>query len=223
MVAEDCAVEAPEFPDCASGAIVRLTLPPAPPSALTLAIESPPVMLPIETLSRPPMLERKVASPALPELAVALSPPAPPSPPMAVLRTWLTAAPVLPDTATADELAPLLAELWEAPAAVASPVAPESPVLPVWVPWLLAGAAPCACVVAGGAVVVVVDAASAAVGARSRMAAAATLVAPARQAAPATRTLLLPLVMLISLPWSAFEQVPVRGYTSPHDTKWVAF
>ena len=73
----------------------------------------------------------------------------------------------------------------------------------------------------GGAVVVVVDAASAAVGARSRMAAAATLVAPAKQAAPATRTLLLPLVMLIPCLGSAFEQVPDRGRTSPHDTKWM--
>ena len=31
--------------------MVRLTLPPAPPSALTLAIESPPVTLPMVTLS----------------------------------------------------------------------------------------------------------------------------------------------------------------------------
>ena len=50
-----------------------------------------------------------MASPALPELAVSWSPPAPPLPPMAVPFTWLTAAPVLPDVATADELAPLLA------------------------------------------------------------------------------------------------------------------
>jgi hypothetical protein len=45
------------------------------------------------------------------------------------------------------------------------------------------------------------------------MAAAATLVAPAKQAAPATRTLLLPLVMLIPCLGSAFEQVPCRGRT----------
>jgi hypothetical protein len=115
---------------------------------------------------------------------------------------------VLPDVATADELAPLLASDCEVPTAVASPVAPELPVLPLCVPWSGAGAAAAVVGVDGGAVVVVVDAASAAVGARSRMAAAATLVAPARQAAPATRTLLLPLVMLIPCLGSAFEQVP---------------
>src|SRR4051812_34460470 len=205
--------------------MVRLTLPPAPPSALTLAMESPPAMAPMETLSRLPTFAEKRASPALPELALARSPPAPPLPPIAVPRTLLTAAPVLPDLATADELAPLLASDCEAPTAVASPVGPELPVLPVCVPWSV-GAAACAAAVVGGdggAVVEVVDAASAAVGARSRMAAAATLVAPAKQAAPATRTLLLPLVMLIPCLGSAFEQVPDRGRTSPHVTKWVAF
>src|SRR4051812_32855401 len=205
--------------------MVRLTLPPAPPSALTLAIESPPATAPMETLSRLPTLDEKRASPALPELALARSPPAPPLPPIAVPRTVLTAAPVLPDLATADELAPLLADDSDAPTAVASPVGPELPVLPVCVPWSDCWPAVAAAVVGGdgGAVVEVVDAASAAVGARSRMAAAATLVAPARQAAPATRTLLLPLVMLIPCLGSAFEQVPDRGRTSPHVTKWVAF
>src|SRR5437588_94245 len=111
--------------------MVRLTLPPAPPSALTLAMESPPVTLPMVTLSCPPTCEEKVASPALPELAVAWSPPAPPLPPVALTFTWLTAAPVLPDVATADELAPLLASDWEVPVALASPVAPELPVLPL--------------------------------------------------------------------------------------------
>ena len=123
----------------------------------------------------------------------------------------MTAAPVLPDVATAEDSAPLLASDCEAPVAVASPVAPESPVLPVCDPAVDAGAAAVAAAVVGGdggAVVVVVDAASAAVGASSRMAAAATLVAPAKQAAPATRTLLLPLVMLIPCLRSAFEQVP---------------
>src|SRR3954451_5531 len=139
--------------------MVRLTLPPAPPSALTLAIESPPATAPMETLSRLPTFERKFASPALAELALARSPPAPPLPPIAVPRTWLTAAPVLPDTATADELAPLLASDSEVPTAVASPVAPELPVLPLCVPWS-AGAACAAAVVGGdgGGVVVVVDA-----------------------------------------------------------------
>ena len=133
---------------------------------------------------------------------------------------------VLPDVATAEELAPLLAELSAVPAAVASPVGPELPVLP-----LCAGAsldpppAVAAAVVGGdGGVVVVGDpGAASAAGPRSRIAAAATLVAPAKQAAPATRTLLLPLVMLIPCLGSAFEQVPDRGRTSPHDTKWVAF
>ena len=213
-------MEAPEFPDWASGAMVRLTLPPAPPSALTLAMESPPAMAPMERLSRLPPLAEKRTSPALPELALARSPPAPPLPPIAVPRTVLTAAPVFPDLATADELAPLLASDCEAPTAVASPVGPELPVLPVCVPESAGCAAWAAAVVGGdGGAVVVVDAASAAVGDRSRMAAAATLVAPAKQAAPATRTLLLPLVMLIPCLGSAFEQVPDRGRTSPHDTK----
>src|SRR3954447_26874606 len=208
--------------------MVRLTLPPAPPSALTLAIESPPVMLPMETLSPRPVAVRNVASPALAEFAVTRSPPEPPLPPMAVPRTLLIAAPVFPDVATADELAPLLAELSDAPTAVASPLRPELPVLPDDAPGSVDCAAGAACAAAvvggdGGAVVVVVDAASAAVGARSKMAAAATLVAPAKQAAPATRTLLLPLVMLIPCLGSAFEQVPCRGRTSPHVTKWIAF
>jgi hypothetical protein len=184
-------------------------------------------MLPIVTLSWLPELDLMVASPELPEMALALSPPAPPLPPTAVPCTLLIAAPVLPDVATAEELAPLLAELSDAPTAVASPVGPEFPVFPDDAAGSAAGAAAgaaCAAAVVGGdagAVVVVVDAASAAVGARSRMAAAATLVAPAKQAAPATRTLLLPLVMLIPCLGSAFEQVPGRGRTSPHDTKWM--
>src|SRR5437762_1396264 len=41
LVAEDCAVDAPELPDRASGSWVPLTSPPAPPSAETLAMESP--------------------------------------------------------------------------------------------------------------------------------------------------------------------------------------
>ena len=102
-------MEAPEFPDCASGAMVRLTLPPAPPSALTLAIESPPATVPM--LPTPETFDENRASPALPELALARSPPAPPLPPIAVPRTWLIAAPVLPDVATAEEMAPLLAAL----------------------------------------------------------------------------------------------------------------
>ena len=80
------------------------------------------------------------------------------------------------------------------PVLAASPVGPELPVFPVlvWtVVWVLAGGA-----VVGGVVVVVVAASAA--GPSSRMAAAATPVAPARQAAPATRTLF-PLVMFMSL------------------------
>ena len=46
LVAEDWAVEAPESPDTASGSCVMLTLPPAPPSAEVLAMESPPVTRP---------------------------------------------------------------------------------------------------------------------------------------------------------------------------------
>src|SRR2546423_2285390 len=107
--------------------MVRLTFPPAPPSALTLAIESPPVMLPMLTL--PPLAEKRV-SPAAPEFAETRSPPCPPFPPMAVPRTVLVAAPVLPDVAIAEELAPLLASDTAVPLALASPVGPEFPVSP---------------------------------------------------------------------------------------------
>src|SRR5437879_124251 len=104
----------------------RLTLPPAPPSALTLAIESPPVMLPMFTLP----FERITVSPAAPELAVAPRPPAPPAPPVRLTRTRLVAAPVFPDVAIAEELAPLLASDTAVPDALASPVGPELPVSP---------------------------------------------------------------------------------------------
>src|SRR5438045_8732816 len=105
--------------------MVRLTLPPAPPSALTLAIESPPVMLALVTLSWPPTCDEKVASPALPELAVAWSTPEQPLPPMAVPFTWLKDAPELPDEATADELATLLASDCEVPIAMDSTLTQE--------------------------------------------------------------------------------------------------
>src|SRR5436305_4804750 len=189
--------------------MVRVTLPPAPPLALTLAIESPPVRLPMVTRSRLPTFSRTLTSPARPEFAVARSPPAPPLPPTAVPLTRLRPSPVLPEVAIAEELAPLFASETDDPVAVASPVGPEFPVSPdcVGVDELAAGAAAAVVGGAGGAVVVVVPGAASAAGPRSRMAAAATPVAPARQAAPATRTLL-PLVMLIPCLDSAFEQVP---------------
>jgi len=166
----------------------------------------------METRSWLPMFEEIFVSPAEPELAVTLEPPAPPLPPTAVPLTVLVAAPVFPDVATADELAPLLADELAVPVALASPVAPELPVSPDVVGAAGVDAAGVAAAVdAAGAVVVVVPAgAASAAGPRSRMAAAATPVAPARQAAPATRTLL-PFVMLIPCLDSAFEQVPDRG------------
>jgi hypothetical protein len=133
---------------------------------------------------------------------------------MAVPVIRLVADPVLPDVATADELAPLLDSETAVPDDEASPVGPELPVFPDWV-WtsvvfVVCCAAGCAADAAGGAVVVVTGSASAA-GPKSTMAAAAMPVAPARHAAPATRTLLFPLVvMLIPCLGSAFEQVPER-------------
>src|SRR5207253_8440872 len=62
FVADDCAVEAPEFPDVAVGSREARTAPPSPPSATALAMESPPVTLPTRRsllLALPPMIDRK--------------------------------------------------------------------------------------------------------------------------------------------------------------------
>ena len=98
LVAEDCAVDAPELPDRASGSWVDLTSPPSPPSADVFAIESPPVTLPTLAAEWPPTRTRLLASPPRPEVARARSPPLPASPPMRVALTVLWALPVVPET-----------------------------------------------------------------------------------------------------------------------------
>ena len=74
LVEEDWAHEAPESPDTAVGVWLAFTLPPSPPLAETLAIESPPVTEPILTRLRLPTRTLLLASPALAERAVARSP-----------------------------------------------------------------------------------------------------------------------------------------------------
>src|SRR5438270_7086167 len=71
-----------------------------------------------------------LASPALPDLAVTLLPPAPPSPPTAVTFTALTALPVLPVWALDADCAPELAFDTALPTATALPVRPEFPLSP---------------------------------------------------------------------------------------------
>ena len=100
----------------------------------------------------------------------------------------------------ADELAPLFDSETALPVELASPVGPELPVFPVlvWTTVFVVAAGFAACD-DEGAVVVVVCAPAA--GPRRTMAAAAAPVAPARHAAPAARTLLFPLVVILnSLP-----------------------
>src|SRR6266566_678562 len=115
LVAEDCAVDAPELPERASGSWVALTSPPSPPFADVLAIESPPVILPWLAVEWPPTRVRLRASPPLSERALARSPPLPPSPPIRTALTVLSAEPVVPETEVALDAAPELA------AEVASP------------------------------------------------------------------------------------------------------
>src|SRR5947209_1421650 len=131
LVDEDCAHDVPESPDWATGDWSFLTLPPAPPSADTLAIESPPVTEPpVMRLLRPRTVTRALALPARSERARAPLPPKPPSPPAARSLSALIAVPVSPDVADASLAAPLLAMLFAEPVARAlpvSPVRPESP------------------------------------------------------------------------------------------------
>src|SRR5205807_7887503 len=105
LVEEDWAMAAPESPETADGLWSLLTLPPSPPLALRLAMESPPVT------RGPPPLARARTSPARAGRARALSPPSPPLPPMRVERTRLAASPVVPETESAEETAPELAAL----------------------------------------------------------------------------------------------------------------
>src|SRR2546423_14027539 len=76
LVADDWAMAAPELPLIAEGDCVRLALPPSPPFALTLAIESPAAMRPtLARLLRPRTVILALTSPARPERARPRSPP----------------------------------------------------------------------------------------------------------------------------------------------------
>ena len=130
LVEDDWAVEAPELPEKASGACEPLTSPPAPPLALTAAIESPPVTGPVPPFDLPPVLKRLRASPARLEWTRALSPPRPPLPPCSPRLMSLAAVPVSPETDLALDSAPELAPLSAVPEARAAPVLPESPERP---------------------------------------------------------------------------------------------
>src|SRR5439155_2209545 len=128
LVAEDWAVAAPEGPEDAHGSTVRLAPPPLPPLARAVVSLLPPVAAPTMTALDPPlMVGLMVTMPPSPPVAVA-EPPSPPSPPVTVPPTTLKALPVVPEVATAPELAPELARLLaDAEVTVAEPVKPELP------------------------------------------------------------------------------------------------
>ena len=115
LVAVDCAVAAPLSPLRACGDWSMLELPPAPPSADVLPMESPPLTLPTLKRLRLPTRARPLRSPARPDVAAVRKPPALPLPPVAVPRVSLAAGPVVPDVAStpfdsAPELASDLAD-----------------------------------------------------------------------------------------------------------------
>ena len=105
LVALDCALESPVLPDVALGAADTVALPPAPPLAELMATEPGATTMPVPTLE----------------------PAVPPVPPTATMPVMLTAAPLEPEEAVADELAPVLALLVALPVAFAAPVSPVAP------------------------------------------------------------------------------------------------
>ena len=128
LVAEDWAVEAPEFPEVAVGSTVALMLPPSPPLAVVEEMESPPVTRMAPVLAPPPMLT------PTPPAKLALEPVgpvrAPPVPPVRRAVVRLAALPVSPETESAADWAPELALESADPRPEASPVSPESPEAP---------------------------------------------------------------------------------------------
>src|SRR5947209_4220871 len=108
-----------------------LPLPPLPPSADVLPMESPPFTPPMVTWLRLPTRTLPRRSPARPDVARVRKPPSSPRPPVARPATALAAGPVSPDVPSAFDWAPELALDFAAATAWASPVRPESPVLPV--------------------------------------------------------------------------------------------
>jgi hypothetical protein len=184
FVTEDWAVALPELPEVALGAMTRSTLPPAPPLASPLAMESPPVTVPLPRALPAPTLTTE-AEPALP-----------PDPPTARPLMVLVTSPVFPEWATADDEAPEFASLTALPVEVALPVSPLLPLdPPFWAATRSAAEAGFAGAVPrsagrGGAVDVVLAAVAASwleAGGASNKRAAATPVAPARHAAPERR------------------------------------
>src|SRR5438132_14420895 len=78
LVAEDWAVEAPEFPEVARGSIVALMLPPSPPLASVLEMASPPLTVMAPVLAPAPMLTPPLpAKLALDPAGAVRAPPAP--------------------------------------------------------------------------------------------------------------------------------------------------
>src|SRR5207248_10073110 len=93
LVADDCAVDAPDPPEVALGSNVPCTEPPSPPLAPALAMESPPVTLPTWrslSLASPPMNTGG-------RLSIWKKPP-----PTARIDTMAEAPPPGPEVASAD-------------------------------------------------------------------------------------------------------------------------
>src|SRR5205085_11872447 len=125
LVAEDWAVEAPEAPEVARGSMVAWTLPPAPPLASVLAMESPPVTVMGPVRAPKPLRVTVRDAPFEPaEVAPAGAPPVPPVPPVRRTVVRLAASPVSPETESAADRAPELALEAAEPRTEASPVSP---------------------------------------------------------------------------------------------------
>ncbi len=125
LVALDCAVAAPEFPDADVGLIATEVDPPTPPLALPTETLEPP------TAVAAPDGARTMLAAGAPGPATGMAkPPEPPLPPTPTARTPLEAFPVRPDADTEVAPAPEFAALTAFPMAVAFPVLPESPESP---------------------------------------------------------------------------------------------
>jgi len=120
----DPARVAPDPPEVASGAPLTTEGPPVPPPAAELATPEPP-----RTFTRPPGVSRETRLTAAPPPldAEKATPAGPPLPPAETTSVWLAATPVSPDTASAADWAPLLADESTAALATAPPVEPEEP------------------------------------------------------------------------------------------------
>lgn len=122
LVELDWAETPPELPETAMGTETTAALPPLPPPASPMATPEPPT-------ARPGNTPRLTATPPGPATGRA-TPPLPPSPAKARMSRSFRAAPVDPDVAFDEALAPELATLMALPLAIASPVSPDRPELP---------------------------------------------------------------------------------------------